>query len=450
MAGAIRRCEAALFAALALATPAHAHTAYNFDYDFGGTQIQVPEAVAVDPSDGEVFVADGGHIVVFDATGTPGRTFGQASGALAVSPLPPYDVYSADGSGRIQRYANDGTPRSSFAAAGVRGMAFDPQGNLYAADSGGVTRFAPDGSSPTTITTAPFTTLGATAAALLAANANTNLAEQLGFDGAPGQVFGAGQLDAPHAITADSDSNVFVADTGHNRVAIYNADGSQAASFGSRGAGEGQFRMLAGLAYSPVNQHVYAVDTVNANVTSWKPIPEPALGHNMDIQTDAGTVSYRVPGTTAFTKLTAVTRVPSGTIIDARHGTVGITSVTGSGQLQSADFYTGIFRAVQPRTASGLTEAQLLGGNFKACPPGLRAAKVPQRIRKLWGSGAGSFRTKGRFASASIRGTTWLTDDRCDGTLIRVTEGAVTVRDFVRKHTVIVRAGQQYFARARP
>lgn len=446
----MKRGAVALLAALAMPASAHAHTAYNFDYDFGGTQVQAPVAIAIDPSDGEVFVADGGRVVVFGATGTPARRFGQGAGALGVSPLPPYDVYSYDGTGRIQRYANDGIPLGSFADTDVRGIAFDPQGNVYVADSRGVTRFAPDGSSPATITATPFTTLGATAAALLAANANTNLAEQLGFDGTPGQVFDSGRLDAPHGITADGDGNVFVADTGHHRVAIYNSDGSPVASFGSAGSGEGQFGMLAGVAYSPVNQRIYAVDTVNANVTSWKPIPQPTLGTNMDIQTDSGTVRYRTPSSATFTKLTGVRNVPSGTIIDARRGTVGITSITGSGQLQSADFYTGIFRAVQPRTASGLTEAQLFGGNFKVCPRGLRTAKAPQRIRKLWASGAGRFRTKGRFASASIRGTTWLTDDRCDGTLIRVTEGAVQVYALRTTQSVIVRAGKQIFIRARP
>jgi hypothetical protein len=42
----------------------------------------------------------------------------------------------------------------------------------------------------------------------------------------------------------------------------------------------------------------------------------------------------------------------------------------------------------------------------------------------------------------------WLTADRCDGTLTRVTRGRVAVRDFRRKRTVVVRAGKSYLARA--
>jgi len=48
-----------------------------------------------------------------------------------------------------------------------------------------------------------------------------------------------------------------------------------------------------------------------------------------------------------------------------------------------------------------------------------------------------------------VRGTLWLTADRCDGTLTRVTRGRVAVHDFRRRRTVLVRAGKSYLARAR-
>ncbi|MEA2494181.1 MAG: hypothetical protein QOJ29_2092, partial [Thermoleophilaceae bacterium] len=74
----------------------------------------------------------------------------------------------------------------------------------------------------------------------------------------------------------------------------------------------------------------------------------------------------------------------------------------------------------------------------------------PKRsIRHLWGSGSGAFRTVGRYSSATVRGTTWLTDDKCNGTLTRVTAGKVGVRDFVLKKTIVVNKGKSYFARAR-
>jgi hypothetical protein len=44
---------------------------------------------------------------------------------------------------------------------------------------------------------------------------------------------------------------------------------------------------------------------------------------------------------------------------------------------------------------------------------------------------------------------TWLTDDRCDGTLTRVTQGSVTIRDLVRKRNVVLSAPKSYVARAK-
>ncbi len=46
-------------------------------------------------------------------------------------------------------------------------------------------------------------------------------------------------------------------------------------------------------------------------------------------------------------------------------------------------------------------------------------------------------------------GTKWLVEDKCTSTLTRVARGRVSVRDFVKKKTVIVRAGKKYVARAK-
>ena len=70
-------------------------------------------------------------------------------------------------------------------------------------------------------------------------------------------------------------------------------------------------------------------------------------------------------------------------------------------------------------------------------------------MRQLWGSAKGAFRTKGRFASATVRGTFWFIQDRCDGTLTQVIEGTVDVLDTVKHKTVSVTAGQSYLAVAR-
>jgi ferric-dicitrate binding protein FerR (iron transport regulator) len=68
-------------------------------------------------------------------------------------------------------------------------------------------------------------------------------------------------------------------------------------------------------------------------------------------------------------------------------------------------------------------------------------------IRKLRGNGRGRFRTRGRYSAATVRGTDWTVEDRCDGTLTRVKRGRVSVRDFRRRKTVTVRAGKSYLAK---
>ena len=69
-------------------------------------------------------------------------------------------------------------------------------------------------------------------------------------------------------------------------------------------------------------------------------------------------------------------------------------------------------------------------------------------MRLLWASGPGTFRTVGRYSAATVLGTQWLTEDFCDGTLVRVTRGVVVVEDLATHATVTVRAGHSAFTPA--
>jgi hypothetical protein len=95
-------------------------------------------------------------------------------------------------------------------------------------------------------------------------------------------------------------------------------------------------------------------------------------------------------------------------------------------------------------------ELALSGGDFGTCVGGARASAGPagKVVRSLWSSGKGNFRTKGRYASATIRGTKWQTTDQCDGTLTTVEIGSVNVKDVSKKKVVVVRAGGSYLAKA--
>jgi hypothetical protein len=168
-----------------------------------------------------------------------------------------------------------------------------------------------------------------------------------------------------------------------------------------------------------------------------------------------GTVKIKLPGTNRYIVLKAGAQIPTGTIVDTTHGRITLTTAVGGGKTQHADFYQGIFRVTQSRGRKPLTTLALAGPK-PTCTTGAHASaasrtkkKKKVKTRKLWGSGHGSFRTKGELSSATVRGTTWLTEDSCAGTLTRVTQGVVQVQDFRRHKKVLVRAGHRYLARAK-
>jgi hypothetical protein len=146
--------------------------------------------------------------------------------------------------------------------------------------------------------------------------------------------------------------------------------------------------------------------------------------------------------------------LPLRSIVDTVVGAVRVTSALTAKKAQTIALDRGAFDITQAAGRLPVTQFALQGGDFAACPPVAPARKAVaaskgKTVRVLWASGKGKFRTQGRYAAAAIRGTRWLTEDRCDGTLIRVTAGVVDVRDLVRNKTIVVPAGKSYFAKAR-
>jgi hypothetical protein len=153
--------------------------------------------------------------------------------------------------------------------------------------------------------------------------------------------------------------------------------------------------------------------------------------------------------------------VPLGATVDVTKGRLTLQADVGTLQVYGAGA-TAIFvptratEKVKGKTVS-LIQLTLVGGNFGVCSTkkmlsgrlGATAKKKPKVVRALWGNGKGRFRTRGRHAAATVRGTEWLTADRCDGTLTTVKKGVVAVTDFTRKKTVTVKAGKSYLAPAR-
>jgi len=176
--------------------------------------------------------------------------------------------------------------------------------------------------------------------------------------------------------------------------------------------------------------------------------PAPTAGKTVVVARVSGVVKVRLPGEPGFSALHGARVVPLRTIVDALRGVVRLTSADGSGL-----FYQGVFQVFEPNVAPAgagkgrITDLHLVGGDFSVCARKLAGRGAPAKpIRSLWGNAKGRFRTKGRYAAATVRGTVWLTADFCTGSEVTVRTGVVGVRDLVRNQTVIVPAGKKYDA----
>jgi hypothetical protein len=206
----------------------------------------------------------------------------------------------------------------------------------------------------------------------------------------------------------------------------------------------------------------------NISLVLSRSTPSPVIGKTLNATSVKGKVLVRLPKGHGFVALSGAQQLPVGTQIDARRGTIRLLAASQTaGKTQTGTFSGAVFKLGQTSKGrnKGLTTLSLLEGVVRGGPSyascrarraggpdgsGATAARLNRRTLQLLHSSAkGRFRTKARYAAATVRGTIWDTADRCDGTLVRVRRGAVTVTDLVRHKTVTVRAGHSYLAKAR-
>lgn len=169
-----------------------------------------------------------------------------------------------------------------------------------------------------------------------------------------------------------------------------------------------------------------------------------ALGDTIVLEPVSGRTTYRTPGARAATVLERPLPVPFGTVVDTRDGTVRVTTATAAGGTQSGTFHDGVF-AIRRAPGTDIVELALRGGSFPHCDNACTSAVGT--VRRLWGTATGRFRTRGRYASGTVRGTEWLVEDHVGDTVVRVRDGSALVRDFIRDRDVVLNAGQSYTAR---
>jgi hypothetical protein len=208
---------------------------------------------------------------------------------------------------------------------------------------------------------------------------------------------------------------------------------------------------LFGLRVATAADHAgYAVWTSRANGVSQVRVaaiaPTPVFHKSVVVERISGTVRVKRPGSNAYVPLTGAQSVALGSSVDVKQGRLALSSAPKRGvKSETAQFYSGVFKVTQPGSITELRLTEALA----SCRKGAKAAAKKATTRRLWGDGAGSFRTRGQYSAATVRGTRWLVQDSCAGTLTRAAKGAVAVRDFRTRRTVVVRAGKSYLAKPR-
>lgn len=205
-----------------------------------------------------------------------------------------------------------------------------------------------------------------------------------------------------------------------------------------------------------------AVDSLGA-------LGAPVFGRTATLRPVSGVVRIKPPGATGYAPLSSAKTVPLRTAVDTAKGTVRLTAAKRQARDSAARaprapetglFHGGTFRVTQRIARSRLRGGESVGFTVlrlaRQPPSGCgrnnagSAAGVANRGRsgggRLWGDAHGNFQTGGRYATVTVRGTKWLTEETCAGTRVKVTRGVVSVNDLPHRRTIILRAPHSFLA----
>jgi hypothetical protein len=194
----------------------------------------------------------------------------------------------------------------------------------------------------------------------------------------------------------------------------------------------------------------------------------PLAGQSVRVKDVQGEVFVKLPGKASrlkqdpgFIPLKGVASLPVGATIDARKGRLAVVSAVNSRpagdrrySTQEAQVRAGIFRVRQQRLRRRAsrripTSFVLVSGSGAegVCTGGTRKRPRKAIVRSLLLQGRGFYRAIGGASVSSGRGGTWLTTDRCNGTLTEVTRGTVFVRGLRALRARKVRKGRAVLVR---
>ena len=197
-----------------------------------------------------------------------GQARGQFNLPVGVAVAPAGPIYVVDGGNvRVQRFDDSGTFIGSWGADAESGVTFTAQ----------------FGGGPTGITVSPdglVYVADTWGHRVVAINARGDLIREFGgfaettddpaaVETEPGKFFG------PRAIAVSADGQeIFVADTGNERVQVFAPDGTFLRAFGGYGSGPDRLIEPVGLAIGP-NGFVYVADSGNARISVFTPSGTP-------------------------------------------------------------------------------------------------------------------------------------------------------------------------------
>ncbi len=242
-------------------------------------------------------------------------------------------------------------------------------------------------------------------------------------------------------------THIFVRDRLNQTTAL----ASRASGSGAGADNNSELPSIAGdgsvVAFRSTADNLTAEDTGGAGQIFAREQGEPSRpeeGRRVNVRPVEGVV--RVNGK----RLTSPDQIRVGAKINTRSGVVELTSEYNN-RLQSAEFYEGLWRVQQTRGKRPTLFMKLIGSKHCHRGDGNARAQRRRRGRRGWGRGSGKYGSKGSRGSGSVRGTTWLTDDRCDGsTRFTVTEGGPLLVDDRGKRGKVnarLRAGERYTAK---
>jgi hypothetical protein len=426
-----------------------------------GTDI---EGLAFDTA-GNLVVADlhGDRVVVLTPAGAVAGIIG--AGVLrepvGVALAPGGDLLVADAHG-VHRFAPNGAVVAAWPADDAAGIAVGADGTVYVSEDDGVARFTGAG--------APLGGFEAETPRGIAVAADGTLwvavADRLAHLTAAGVALGTTAADHAQGVAVAPDGTVLVAERERDRVTRVAPNGTPVAAIEDdfddpRGVAVDCRGTIAVADDSPARIHRIAVAGAPpppcvaaaagagparpiARRLAVTPAPAPALlptlGRTALATATSGRVFARMPGAGGGVPVHAGTLLPMGARIDARRGRIVLGFATRTadfdrlGTVQRGAFSSGVFTIRQRRGAS-LVELRLAGGGCGGA------------ARRLVADVRGRFRTRTATATVTALSARWETENRCDGTLVRVTRGVVRVRDERRGRTVRVRAGGRVLVR---